>query len=78
MAYKKQKFGDHRERLSFSKLKNTLEMTDLLEIQKSSYQKFLTEGIKEVFDDIFPVESFSGSLSLEFGDYFLEEPRYTV
>ncbi len=78
MAYKKQRFGDHRERLSFSKLKNTLEMTDLLEIQKSSYQKFLTEGIKEVFDDIFPVESFSGSLSLEFGDYFLEEPRYTV
>ena len=78
MAYKKQKFGDHRERLSFSKLKNTLEMTDLLEIQKSSYQKFITEGIKEVFDDIFPVESFSGSLSLEFGDYFLEEPRYTV
>ena len=78
MAYKVKKFGDHRERRSFSRMKNTLELTDLLEIQKSSYQKFLNEGIREVFDDIFPVESFSGSLSLEFGEYFFEEPRYSV
>lgn len=78
MAYKVQKFGDHRERRNFSSLRNTLELTDLLEIQKSSYKKFLEEGIKEVFDDIFPVESFSGSLSLEFGDYYFEEPRYTI
>lgn len=78
MAYKKEKFGDHRERLNFSKLKNTFGLTDLLEIQKSGYQKFMTEGIKEVFEEIFPVESFSGSLSLEFGEYFFDEPRYSV
>ena len=78
VAYKVQKFGDHRERRNFSKMRNVYELTDLLEIQKSSYKKFLDEGIKEVFDDVFPVESFSGSLSLEFGDYFFEEPRYTI
>ena len=78
MAYKTQKFGDYRERRSFAKTKNTLELNDLLEIQKKSYQTFLTEGIKEVFDDLFPVESFTGNISLEFGDYSFDEPRYSV
>ena len=75
---KTMKFGDHSERKSFSKIKNTLELTDLLEVQKKSYQKFLEEGIREVFDDLFPVESFTGNISLELGDYYFEEPRYTV
>ena len=78
MAYKTQKFGDYRERRSFAKTKNTLELNDLLEIQKKSYQTFLTEGIKEVFDDLFPVESFTGNISLEFGEYSFDEPRYSV
>ena len=78
MAYKVEKFGDHRERRNFSKLKNRLELSNLLEIQKDSYKRFLEEGIKEVFDDIFPVESFSGSLSLELGEYSFDKPRYTV
>ena len=78
MAYKIEKFGDHAERATFSKIKNTLALTDLLEIQKKSYQRFLEEGIKEVFDDLFPVESFTGNISLELGDYYFEEPRYTV
>jgi len=78
LAYKVEKFGDHRERRNFSKLKNKFELSNLLEVQKDSFQKFLDEGIKEVFEDIFPVESFSGSLSLEFGEYTLEEPRYSV
>ena len=78
MAYKTQKFGDYRERISFAKTKNTLELNDLLEIQKKSYQTFLTEGIKEVFDDLFPVESFTGNISLEFGEYSFDEPRYSV
>ena len=72
------KFGDHRERKTFSKVKNTLELTDLLEVQKKSYQRFVEEGIREVFDELFPVESFTGNISLEFGDYYLEQPRYTV
>ena len=78
MAGKKQKFGDHRERISFSKTTNNLELTDLLEVQKKSFKWFLEEGIKEIFEDLFPVESFTGNISLEFGDYSFDEPRYTV
>ena len=78
MAYKVEKFGDHRERRTFSKIKNTFALTDLLEIQKKSYQRFLEVGIKETFDDLFPIESFTGNISLELGDYYFEEPRYTV
>ena len=78
MAYKTLKFGDYRKRRSFAKTKNTLELADLLEIQKKSYQNFLDEGIREVFDDLFPVESFTGNISLEFGDYSFESPRYSI
>ncbi len=78
MAYTVKKFGDHRERRSYSKTENAIELKDLLEIQKKSYYWFMEEGITEVFEDIFPVESFTGNLSLEFGNYFLDEPRYSI
>ncbi|MGN0993288.1 MAG: DNA-directed RNA polymerase subunit beta, partial [Bacilli bacterium] len=78
MAYKIINCGDHRTRRSFSKIKNTYELTDLLEIQKKSYNWFVEKGIKEVFEDLFPVENFAGTLSLEFGDYHFDEPRYSV
>jgi len=78
VAYKTLKFGDYRERRSFAKSKNTLELQDLLEIQKKSYQDFLEKGIREVFDDLFPVESFTGNISLEFGDYSFDTPRYSI
>jgi DNA-directed RNA polymerase subunit beta len=78
MAYKIKKFGDYRERVTFSRVNNILEMKDLLEIQKDSYQDFIINGIKEVFEDLFPVESFSGTLSLDFCDYHFDEPRHTV
>ncbi len=78
MAYKLKKFGDYRERRSFAKTKSTLELQDLLEIQKKSYQDFLENGIKEVFEDLFPVESFTGNISLEFGEYYFDEPRYSI
>jgi DNA-directed RNA polymerase subunit beta len=78
VAYKKQKFGDHRERVTFSKTKNVLELSNLLDVQKKSYEDFIQNGIKEVFEDLFPVESFTGNVSLEFGDYSFDEPRYSV
>lgn len=78
MAYKIIKCGEKRQRRSFSRIRNTYELTDLLEIQKKSYQWFREVGIKEVFDDLFPVENFSGTLSLEFGDYHFDEPRYSI
>ena len=78
MAYKMINCGDHRKRRSFSRIKNTYELKDLLEIQKKSYQWFIEKGIEEVFEDLFPVENFSGTLSLEFGDYHFDEPRYSI
>ena len=78
MAYTVKKYGDYRERRSYAKTKSAIELNNLLEIQKKSYDWFMTEGIKEVFDDIFPVESFTGNLTLEFGDYVFEEPRYSI
>ncbi|MBE6154110.1 MAG: DNA-directed RNA polymerase subunit beta [Firmicutes bacterium] len=78
MAYKVEKFGDHRERRTFSRSRNTMELQDLLEIQKKSYQDFLEVGIKEVFEDLFPVESFTGNISLEFGEYSFDVPRYSI
>ena len=78
MAYKIEKFGDCRERRNFAKAKNRLELADLLEVQKKSYQNFLENGIRETFEDLFPVESFTGNISLEFGDYSFDEPRYSI
>ena len=78
MAFKITKCGDFRERRNFSKIRNAYELQDLLEIQKKSYKWFIETGIKEVFEDLFPVENFSGTLSLEFGDYHFDEPRYSI
>jgi len=78
VAYTVKKYGDYRERRSYAKTKNAIELNNLLEIQKKSYEWFMTEGIDEVFKDIFPVESFTGNLTLEFGEYSFEEPRYSI
>ena len=78
VAYTVKKYGDYRERRSYAKTKNAIELNNLLEIQKKSYDWFMTEGIDEVFKDIFPVESFTGNLTLEFGEYSFEEPRYSI
>ena len=78
MSYKIVKSGDFRERRNFSRIRNSYELKDLLEIQKKSYDSFIKEGIKEVFQDLFPVENFSGTLSLEFGDYHFDEPKYSI
>ena len=78
VAYKVVKCGDYRKRRNFSRIRNTYELKDLLEIQKKSYDWFIKNGIREVFDDLFPVENFSGTLSLEFGDYHFDEPKYSI
>ncbi len=78
MAYKVQKFGDHRERRNFSKTTNALALNELLAIQKDSFQKFLTKGIEEAFRDIFPVDSFTGKASLDITSYSFDEPRYST
>ncbi|MCC2165570.1 DNA-directed RNA polymerase subunit beta [Brotaphodocola catenula] len=67
-------------RMSFSRQKEVLEMPNLIEIQKDSYQWFLNEGLKEVFEDISPISDFAGHLSLEFVDFTLckDEVKYTI
>ncbi len=78
MAYKLKQSGDYRKRRNFSMIKNSLELDDLLQIQKESHQWFVTEGVKEVLEEFSPVESFNGSLSLEFNDYVFDTPRYSI
>ena len=67
-------------RMSFSKINEVLDMPNLIEIQKDSYQWFLNEGLKEVFRDISPIEDYSEHLSLEFVDFQLceDEAKYTI
>ncbi|MCR2823248.1 DNA-directed RNA polymerase subunit beta [Lederbergia panacisoli] len=71
-------YGRHRKRRSFARISEVLELPNLIEIQSSSYQWFLDEGLKEMFQDISPIEDFAGNLSLEFIDYSLGEPKYSV
>ncbi|MBO1005422.1 DNA-directed RNA polymerase subunit beta [Pseudogracilibacillus auburnensis] len=71
-------YGRHRHRRSFARISEVLELPNLIEIQSSSYQWFLDEGLKEMFQDISPIEDFAGNLSLEFIDYSLGEPKYSV
>ena len=72
------KYGKHRVRRSYSRIKEVLELPNLIEIQTDSYKWFLDEGLREMFEDIMPIEDFAGKLSLEFVNYQLLEPKYTV
>ncbi len=72
------RFGD-TTRISYSRINEVLEMPNLIEVQKDSYQWFLKEGLKEVFEDISPITDFSGNLVLEFIDFTLDsEPKYSI
>jgi len=69
-------------RMSYSRQKEVLEMPNLIEVQKDSYDWFLREGLREVFDDISPIADYSGRLSLDFVDFTLctgeDELKYTI
>ena len=67
-------------RMSYSRQKEVLQMPNLIEVQKDSYQWFLDEGLKEVFDDISPITDYSGHLSLELVDFTLceDEVKYSI
>jgi DNA-directed RNA polymerase subunit beta len=67
-----------RERRNYGKLREILEMPDLIEIQRKSYDWFLNEGLLEMFHDISPIQDFTGNLVLEFINYSLGEPKYSV
>ena len=67
-------------RFTFSQHDEVLEMPNLIEVQKDSYKWFLTDGLKEAFDDISPIQDFAGHLSLEFVGFKLceDEKKYTI
>ena len=68
-----------RTRMSFSKIKEIADLPNLIEIQVDSYKWFLEEGLKEVFEDISPIEDYTGNLILEFVDYSLDDkPKYDI
>ena len=67
-----------RQRRSYARINEVLELPNLIEIQLKSYQWFLDEGLREMFHDISPIEDFTGNLVLEFIDYSLGEPKYSV
>ena len=72
------RFGD-TTRMSYSKINEVLDIPNLIEVQKDSYQWFLKEGLKEVFEDISPITDFSGNLVLEFIDFTLDsEPKFSI
>lgn len=72
------KYGKHRTRRSYASIKEVLDVPNLIEIQTASYQWFLDAGIKEMFGDIMPIDDFQDTLSLEYVDYQLMEPKYNI
>lgn len=78
MASRLVQYGRYRQRRSYARIKEVLELPNLIEIQTSSYDWFVKEGLKELFEEISPIEDFAGNLSLEFIDYSFGEPKYSV
>ena len=74
----KVKFGKHRQRRSYARISEVIDLPDLIEIQTLSYDKFLETGLKDVFKDVSPIEGNNDKLSLEFIDYKLGTPKYDV
>ncbi len=65
-------------RTSFSRLKHVLDLPNLIDIQKASFQWFLDEGLRETIDDISPIEDYTGTLAVEFGAYKFGEPQFSI
>ncbi len=70
--------GERTERRSYARIPDVVPMPNLIEVQKKSYSWFLETGLKEIFYDISPISDFTGNLVLEFGEYFLGDPKYSV
>ena len=67
-----------RARKTFSRLKHVLDLPNLIDIQKASFQWFLDEGLRETIDDISPISDYTGTLAVEFGDYEFGPPQHTI
>ena len=67
-----------RARKSFSRLKHVLDLPNLIDIQRESFDWFLSEGLRETIDDISPIEDYTGTLAVEFGEYRFGEPQFSI
>jgi len=67
-----------RARKTFSRLKHVLELPNLIDIQKASFKWFLEEGLRETIDDISPIEDYTGTLAIEFGEYEFGDPQFSI
>ena len=71
-------YGKHRTRRSFSRIKEVLDLPNLIEIQTDSYQRFLEQSLADVFKEMLPIDNFAGTKDLEFVGYEMKEPKYTI
>ncbi len=67
-----------RARKSFSRLKHVLDLPNLIDIQKASFEWFMQEGLRETIDDISPIEDYTGTLAVEFGEYEFGDPQFSI
>ena len=72
------KVASPRARKSFSRIENVLELPNLIDIQIASFKWFLDEGLRETIDDISPIEDYTGSLAVEFGNYVFGQPQFSI
>jgi DNA-directed RNA polymerase subunit beta len=72
------KVAPRRARKSFSRLKHVLDLPNLIDIQKASFSWFMEEGLQETINDISPIEDYTGTLAVEFGDYWFGEPQFSI
>jgi DNA-directed RNA polymerase subunit beta len=72
------KVAPRRARKSFSRLKHVLDLPNLIDIQKASFSWFIEEGLQETINDISPIEDYTGTLAVEFGDYWFGEPQFSI
>lgn len=78
MGYRSVKYGKKAERRNYSRMRYDIDLPDLIEIQTKSFKWFVDEGIRELLEDISPIEGHNGDLKLYFEEHFLSEPKYNI
>ena len=77
-SYRIEHFGNKATRRDYSKVSSSLDLPDLVEIQTAAFEWFVKDGIREVFDDIYPISNYGGNIRLKFLDYEFGEPKYSI
>ncbi len=78
MSYKLIQYGKKRQRRNYSKVKTNVELPDLIRVQTESFDWFIQQGLKELFRDISPIQNFTENISLFFGDFIFDQPKYNI